>query len=381
MAPLFPAVLIAGPTDPERTRLINQLSHALAQQHVSHYVLRDMSMAAPGDDATALLGAICPCPQHAGTRDRAAQVNHAVAHRHLPVLLDMPTGGPDALDRPAIHCTHALVIVPGMDNPRPWQEAVAGQGLVLLAVIRIDMDGQDQVSLVASVLHGVIGGGGDPVAGPCFSALLTRLAQICGYDAEALYRAHLALLDLDLVLHIERPIYPLPAHPDGVWQPDELPTLLASLPLDEPLGIYGRGPIWLYAALAACAAPAHTVVFDRCQGWVTVPRLGMTTRPDMPHRYWQITRLSPACIALHVTLPDGYLDQREAAAFALPAVPSDQGVVLTGNLPAWLWAALAQTYTPAAWIACCAPDDDQAVVVYSRQTTVPVGSTWPLNTV
>jgi hypothetical protein len=76
--------------------------------------------------------------------------------------------------------------------------------------------------------------------GSCFDALVDRIATLFAYDSDQLFHAHLSRTNLDLVLNVEREIYPLPAHRKEHWQPHELPQLLASLPLHQPLGIYGR---------------------------------------------------------------------------------------------------------------------------------------------
>ena len=56
------------------------------------------------------------------------------------------------------------------------------------------------------------------------------------------------------------------------WGPAHLPRLRELIPPAEPLALYGPGPVWLYAALAAHAAPSPFYLFDaRHYGWMAPP--------------------------------------------------------------------------------------------------------------
>jgi hypothetical protein len=70
---------------------------------------------------------------------------------------------------------------------------------------------------------------------------------------------------------------------------------------------------------------------------------------------------------LTFSLPDAYLDIEAAAAFKIPWVRGT-GLVLSGKLPHWLWAALVRvpdTSNPedAAWVAVHQPQLEGAVIV------------------
>ena len=150
------------------------------------------------------------------------------------------------------------------------------------------------------------------------------------YTTDELFRSHLAQTDIELVLHVEQPIYPLPAHLDHPWVPSELATLLPTLPAEAPLGIYGRGPTWLYAALAAAHPAVRCAVFDPRQGWVDVPTLSHAPL-DEPGPLDSTSTTQNGVTRLRAGIPSGYLDWRDAARIAVPAVAG--GVILDGRLP------------------------------------------------
>jgi CRISPR-associated protein Csx3 len=313
------------------------------------------------------------------TPEAAARIGHAIARRHLPLLLDAGGASPE-IERIAAHCTHALLLADGRASLATWRAAIARNGQPLLAEIQLSRDGAQRIDDAGSPLRGTIGDPAhhDDTEGPCYSALIERLARLCAYNPDELYRAHLAMTEIDLVIHIERAIHPLPAHGAAPWRPDELPVLLDSLPAGEPLAIYGCGPAWLYAALAAFAGPAGCAVFDARAGWVDLPHVALT--PDAQGGPLRIAaRTAGDAQWLRVTLPGGYLDERDVAGLAAPAPPSGSGVVLDGSLPPWLWAALARAYAPAAWVACLDPRLQRSVVVCSRRRDRPIGSVFAVD--
>jgi CRISPR-associated protein Csx3 len=93
----------------------------------------------------------------------------------------------------------------------------------------------------------------------------------------------------------------------------------------------------------------------------------------------QVHRLSRANYTqLTFTLPTAYLDYSEAQEVAVPLVPPEQGLILSGKLPLWLWTALAITYRYTLWLAIYQPQlGNQAVVVYSRVSEMVPGRPVP----
>lgn len=380
MTPLFPAILIGGPPHAGKSTLTYRLSRALRLRAVPHYALRaspdgegDWFVEAP----EALVYAVRARSKSTWSPNLADRLSRDVANRHLPLLVDAGGKVSPETAQIAAHCTHAILIAADPADLAPWRDLVARHGLLQIAEVQSVLSGPQVIDADGPILRGRISGLARAAdsAGVCFDALVARVARVCATDAEAVYRAHVALTDLELVIHVKRAIHPLPPHTtNNPWQPAELPTLLDSLPSDEPLGIYGRGPVWLYAALAAFSAP-EPQVFDVRHGWVTPPTPVVADQADPARLRWDAVTVHPDYAHVQLSIPDGYLDEREAGGVPVPRVAAEQGVVLDGRLPNWLWAALARSYAHAAWVAVYQPQHQQAVVVCSRDDGAPVGST------
>ncbi len=369
MAPLFPAILIGGPAHSGKSTLTYRLSDTLRRRSVPHYALRaspdgegDWSMTAPA----ALVAELRPQARGDWSPEFATQISAAIRQRHLPLLVDAGGLVTPETRRIAAHCTHAVLLAADPATLEPWRELVHASGLVLLADLQSSLDGAQQLDDTGPPLCGVISGLSRErdSAGAGFTALVDLLAQICAYTDDELYRSHLALTDVELVLHVEKRIYPLPVRDEQSWQPADLPALLDSLPGGEPLGIYGRGPAWLYAALAAFNAPARCVVFDPRYGWLDLPDISFGVTPD-ERLSWQTSAQGSAC-RLDIGITDTYLDPYTTTSYRLMPVDRERGVILSGKLPLWLYATLARAYRENAWVACYQPQLDAAVVVASH---------------
>lgn len=364
MALPFPAVLIDESALASRPALTATLSCALVQRGIRHYALHlTPAGALPPDDESTRVTAPAPQADHEPLVEFVARICRMVQRRHLPLLVDPGALPAEALARIAPACTH-LVAATGAPGDAIRRYALLAEPERLAAAVL-----RRQEQLPAPPGDDATASDGTP-RDPAVAALLEDLVRLFLYDQNELYRAHIGSINVDLVINVERAIYPLPAHQDRPWLPAELPILLASLPGDEPLALYGRAPGWIFAALAAWAAPADCLVFDELRGWLELPAAAAIA--DL---------LDP--FALHIEQREQRGDYtylrcelrlRSAAAGALPGPALDQGVVIAGALPNWLWAALARAYTAAAWLACVTAPSAPPVVVYSQQPDLPVGS-------
>jgi CRISPR-associated protein Csx3 len=152
---------------------------------------------------------------------------------------------------------------------------------------------------------------------------------------------------LCIAVHLDRQLEALAPGVDE-WTPDLLEPLLAGLPTQAALSVYGYGPNWLYGTLALHARTQPFYQFDPCLGWVQPPLL--RSEPDIPgqatHSIIQIT-LEPgvdrSTIIIHPI--HIYLDYTEAAQLAFPELVPGNGVIVSGPLlPLWLFTALARFY-------------------------------------
>lgn len=383
MSVVFPAILIGGPPNSGKSTLVYRLRKALHERGVSVYLQRahpdgegNWSAEAPRSIVRALRARAkrpwAAAPELAGLASRD------IAARHLPLLVDVGGVVSPENELIAAQCTHAITIAHTPALLAPWHELAATQGLALIAELHSNQHGLPALSDAGPTLRGAIGNL-DPAHtphNPTFDALVERVAQICAYDAEELYQAHLALTDVELVLHVQQAIYPLPAHDTSAWRPDELPTLIGSLPAATPLGIYGIGPNWLYAALAAASHPARLVLFDPRLGWVEPPALQHASAPDPTRLRWGVQPAAAGALRLTFDLPGAWLDYDAMAGTPIPALPPHAGVVLDGKLPHWLTAALVRAYIGQPWVAVFQPQARGAVVVCSRDPAVRLGRVW-----
>ena len=410
---LFPAVFIGGPPHSGKSVLTYSLTQALRRRGVEHYVLR----ACPdgeGDWANEADQALVRTIRVKGnfTPEFVDHVCRDLARRHLPLLVDVG-GKPTEWQEPIFaHCTHAILLVKDEAARREWRGRAERYALPVLAEITSQLAGHDVLSDAGPVLRGVMTGleRGRTAIGPIFDALVERLAAIFAYAPAELRTIHRSLAPVETVVELDRLVRTLRAEPfdspstlrqgsgqaplrtgiragsqgeafdvpvegkRALWEPHHLPQVLDYLPEGVPLGLYGRGPNWLYAALALYVAPAPLYQFDVRLGWITPPALHLGI-PDL-HAPLQVRGYErPDHMRLEFTLPRSYVDYREAQGLRVPPAPG-QGLVLSGKLPLWLWTALALTYAnQVSWLAVYQPQwEDRAVIISSQVPAAAIGT-------
>lgn len=386
MATRYPAIFVGGPPNSGKSWLTYYLSRALKRRQVVHYVLRahpdgegHWRFEAPADIANELRR----LAKQPWTPTFAERISRDIANRHLPLLVDAGGLVSDETRLILAQCTGAILIAADPPQLEAWRALIADQALPLIADLRSVLDGSQALDDQGVTLRGTISGLGPArsPAGACFELLVERLDGLCRFDPALLFRAHAALTEIE-PLNIEAPIQSLPAHtmPMNPWQPHELPQLIAGLDPDAPLAVYGAGPPWVYAALAAATGPAPIQVFNVALGWVAPPPLAPGAAMDAARLRWELDDGNPAYRRIRFTIPDSYLDYEDAIAtpLAVPAVLPGCGVVLDGRLPNWLYAALARVYAAATWVGVyeTRSQPPHAVVVRSRLAHVSVGSVY-----
>jgi len=377
---LFPAVLIGGPPNSGKSVLTYNLTQALRERGVQHYVLR----AAPdgeGDWASEVnrdLMRTILVPR-TWTPAFVKHVCESLAHRPLPLIVD--AGGRPTVWQEAIFdsCTHAVLLTPDEPARAAWLDLVNRHHVILLADLRSELHGTHRVKATQPVLEGVIAGleWGQRIGGPTFEALVERIARLFAYDPVQLRRFHLASAPVETAIDLDRLAHTLGVPFTGdkaVWQSHHLPGLLDYLPAATPVGLYGRGPNWLYTAVALLAYPEPFYQFDIRLGWVRPPALRLGMPPDdAPVQAHARPRADHTHLAF--TIARTHLDYTGVAGLSVPPVPFHQGIVLSGKLPLWLYTALALTYAPCvSWMAVYQPQcGDEAIVVSSGDPQLPVG--------
>ncbi len=366
---LLPAIVIGGPPHSGKSVLAFSLSHALRQRRVQHYVLRaypdgegDWANQANQDLVRAIR------IKGKGTPEWIARICHDIDHRHLPLIVD-PGGRPTEWQEAVFdRCTHAILLWPEPGARQAWQDRFMRHGLTLIADLYSELRGSNALAEQGPVLRGTLAGleRGQIAQGPAFQALVERVAALFNYTPNELRQAHVNQAPVELVLELERLGRTLNAlNSASEWEPEHLPRVLDYLPQATPLGLYDRGPNWLYAALALYAYPETLYQFDVRLGWVSPPSLDLGHPPDDAPLQ---ARLEPRSdyTRIEFTLRDAYVDYAEAEGLRVPPVPADTGVVLSGRLPLWMWTAVALAYRDAPWLGIYQPQLGQAVIVQSR---------------
>ncbi|MGC9371614.1 MAG: CRISPR-associated protein Csx3 [Paracoccaceae bacterium] len=403
----LPAVAIGGPPHSGKSVLTYSLTQALRLRSVDHYVIRAYPPDGEGDWFQA--GDRETVRHYRVKRepggDWVAPLVRDVAARHLPLIVDM--GGLPTAEQETVlaACTHGVVLAPDRASQAAWRARFERYGLVLLADLRSELRGQDRLTAAYPILRGTLAGleRGRLAHGPAFVALFERLTALFRSAAQDLRRRHLAAAPVELAVDLTALARPLDIDPRR-WPPRELPRVLDYLPAGQTLGLYGRGPNWLYAAVARHTAPAPFYLFDVRHGWVRAPdavggvptpRVGGPTPPRPSGVEWLQHTAQPlgsdSCAGhpvhatlthvagralLTVELTDAYLDLAALPPLAFPVVAED-ALILSGKLPLWLWAALARAYCQP-WLAVMQPQLGGAVVIAAEEGAPGVGAVVPV---
>lgn len=199
-----------------------------------------------------------------------------------------------------------------------------------------------------------------PRLGAAFAALAARVAQLCAADQAGLRRYHLAHAPVEIAVDLDRLAAALGADPLD-WQPTQLPQVLDYLPTDVPLALYGRGPVWLYAAIACRIWPVDLYQFDPRLGWVRSPTIDFLP-PDAPTPCQATLACTDDHCTLSVHLPESHLDYAPRLGLAVPPIPPDRGLVLGGKMPLWLGTGLARACCGLPWLATFSPQEGLVVI-------------------
>lgn len=267
-------------------------------------------------------------------------------------------------------------------KPHEWRAHATRHNLVIIAELLSSLDGEDEIQQVQPLLKGTITGleRGTTIDGPLFALLCERIAALFADPNGELRTFHLQLAPVRPVIDLENPatIFKL-ASLSRAWSPEQVPGLLQILANPAALGVYGRGPGWILAAIATQFPEMELHQFDAMLGWVTPLPVRLTTGAPSEILQWTVTPL-PTYTWLEIKRKDEYyLSYEELDELSAPTVLADTGLIISGRLPFWLLSGLVRAYQPlVSWIASYYPPAHIAVVVWSRVPTMTVGQQLPL---
>ncbi|MGQ9550231.1 MAG: CRISPR-associated protein Csx3 [Roseiflexus sp.] len=379
----FPAVVIGGPPHSGKSVLTYLLTQRLRALHVEHYVLR----ACPdgeGDWSQETSPETVRLLRQKGSfsHDFVARICNDLEKRHLPLIVDV--GGKPTRDQERIldRCTHAVLISASEEGLVEWRDRFERHGVQIIAELHSVLEGEDRLDAETPTLRGQIANleRFTGVAGPVVEALAQRLHRLMAYSADDLRGYHLPRAPTELVVDIDKLAQGIGLPPEQRWQPAHIPNALRYVPQETSISIYGRGPNWLYAALALHAAPRSVYLFDPRMGWIAPVTLHCAPSAHPAAVGWTVeTFQNHTWIELKAT--SAYIDYDEVNGAMLPPIEPARGVVLSGKLPYWLLVGAVLAYRHHPWLAVVqAQKYDECIVVMSRDTTHRPGSCFQFRT-
>jgi CRISPR-associated protein Csx3 len=252
---------------------------------------------------------------------------------------------------------------------------VEESNLIPLARLSSQRAGNSVITALSPVLEGIITGlerhvpkAGD---GPLFDELIERIAALFdSYDLHDMKKIYLEQARTELVLDLEDTALQPFTTSSTRWEPEMLLPFLVRLPVQTPLSVYGRGPIWLYAALAAHVEQQLFYLFDTKLpfGWIQPARVCIGIEQSSEVSIELDLQSNSDFTVLKISFPNVRIEYFQPDPLAFPSLSTEKGLVIYGAVPNWLLIALVRLYKEAGvpWIAPFYVPLNKAVVAYSR---------------
>ncbi|MBV9230778.1 MAG: hypothetical protein JOZ18_15830 [Chloroflexi bacterium] len=394
----LPAILIGAPRNSGKSILTYNLSQALRQfqppDDIPHYVFRantdgegDWLFEASPEEVRQLR------IKGEWTDEFRELVRRDIARRLVPIIVDIG-GLPGEKDHGIFSaCTHSILLIKddAKDTIQTWRNFITAHGLTPLAEIRSQLSGPSVITSQENdpVITGSITFGQERqerIYGIAFDALVKCVTALFrSYPPDELERLHRKTEPegFEIVRLHQHLNELLPTARE--WSTNLLEPLCSKLSPQAQLAVYGRGPVWLYGALALYSKNEPFRQFDPRYGWIEPPHI----RSGSPVAGSEtVVTLEPRpsgskyMILVRPKIPEHYyLDyERDAGQLVFPDPPSECGIIVSGRLPLWLFTALARFYAQknAPWIALHDASMNRAIVVYSRVAGYTIGKRVPL---
>jgi CRISPR-associated protein Csx3 len=272
-------------------------------------------------------------------------------------------------------CTHAVLLL-REDEPeatKTWLDLIERYNQMLLARLISRQTGNSMITQRLPVLEGTICGLERHTLkdsyGETFQVLVDRIASVfSSYNLQDQKEAYLQHASTELVLDLDSDLRKYTT--STKWAPEMLTPYLASLPAKTPLSVYGVGPNWLIAALAAYTDQQTLYQFDPKLpfGWAQPARvrIGATREPSSDLHVEK--REEQDLTVLSISFPQDRIDYFDPQIRTFPDLDPAKGLILNGRLPFWLLTALTRLYQARGvrWIAPYNAIEDAAIVAWSR---------------
>jgi CRISPR-associated protein Csx3 len=384
----LPAILIGGPPHAGKSVLLFHLTRALYEQDVPHYAIR----ACPDGEgnwfqegAPKTAESIRVENKRAWSNEFVRLINEDLQHRCLPFLVDM--GGDPREDQLSLfqQCTHSILLLRD-DKPdftHLWQTLTTEANLLPMARLFSQQNGVSAITSL-SPLQGTITGlerqSHAVRTDPVFLALLEQITTLFNsYSSQDMQRVFLQQAPTEIVLDLPTELRAFTVE-SRMWEPAMLAPFLARVPANTPLSVYGSGPNWIYAALAAHADQQPFYQFDpKLSGWIQpgLVRIGEEPCEEVITRQHKL----PGTSLLSISFPVARLAYLQPQPLVFPPVSPDAGLILDGPLPHWLLTALTRLYQQAGvpWIAVHHAQQNKdgqqktAIIIFTRNATHHIG--------
>jgi CRISPR-associated protein Csx3 len=236
------------------------------------------------------------------------------------------------------------------------------------------LKGEEQLLATRPTIQGTLTGlhRSTRANGPLFQVLVEELATLFHYNGMEAQRLHQIYAPAELVIDLHELARTLGldrvnSQGDLFWQPRHLLPVLNQLPEDQPIAGYQRGTAWLHAAIARFLHPTPYYHFDARYGWVQPRLLNLVEDPKNADLQIETQELADAVhLKVTITTPSRHLDIETLPAINIPALPATHGIILSGQIPYWLYTSLTISYHQHPWLAIFQPQLAGAVVIYSH---------------
>ena len=385
----LPAILVGGPPNAGKSVLTYNLTRALKERDVPHYVFR----ANPDGEGDWFLKGD-PETVRQIRKDAKSEwsdifrtfVCRDLTERHLPLIVDLG-GRPSDADTCIFQvCTHSILLLKDEDPKatETWHHYTETNKLRPLVELRSQLTGESTLTSKDPVM-GIITKleRGTRIHNRVFTTLLDRVEHLFRqHSPDMLEKLHREKAPEKFIVHLPQRLRTLAPErgKDGQWSPNLLQPLLDELPTQTAMAVYGSAPVWVYSALAMHAGTRPFHQFDARLSWVMPPSLQESTtetlvQPDI----FVKKEVQGDAFVVSVKPIYGYLDLTEANQLLFPEPPPTYGVIITGKLPQWLFTSLARFYAQRAvpWIAVNDAHNNRPVVIYSHTPSHPIGKILP----